>query len=128
MVRERPLVYVEGTKNVASRKTYEIEIPPALRALLAERPQGVVLMETSVFPQLVALTGIPFRQTINESDLEIYHAALDAPAAHAALVLAFDGDEIDRAVKAHPEGLTAVRHFSMVGQPAATIYVSEAVQ
>jgi hypothetical protein len=124
MVRERPLVYVEGTKNVASRKAYEIEIPPALRAFLAERPQGVVLMETSVFPQLVALTGIPFRQTINESDLEIYHAALDAPAAHAALVLAFDGDEIDLAVKAHPEGLTAVRHFSMSGQPAATIYVS----
>jgi hypothetical protein len=128
MVRERPLVYVEGTKNVASRRAYEIEIPPALRALLAERPQGVVLMETSVFPQLVALTGIPFRQTINESDLEIYHAALDAPAEHAALVLAFDGDEIDRAVKAHPEGLTAVRHFSMAGQPAATIYVSEAAQ
>jgi len=81
-------------------------------------------METSVFPQLVALTGIPFRQTINESDLEIYSAALDSPATHAALVLAFDGDEIDRAVKAHPEGLTAVRHFSMAGQPAATIYVT----
>jgi hypothetical protein len=124
MVRERPLVYVEGTKNVASRKAYEIEIPPVLRALVAERPQGVVLMETSVFPQLVALTGIPFRQTINESDLEIYSAALDSPATHAALVLAFDGDEIDRAVKAHPEGLTAVRHFSMAGQPAATIYVT----
>ncbi|MGA3010310.1 MAG: hypothetical protein ABSD72_08620 [Terracidiphilus sp.] len=124
MVRERPLVYVEGTKNIASRKAYEIEIPPALRALLVERPQGVVLMDTSVFPELVALTGIPFRETINESDLEIYRAALAAPAAHAALVLAFDGDEIDHAVKAHPEGLTAVRHFSMTGQPAATIYVS----
>jgi hypothetical protein len=124
MVRERPLVYVEGTKNIGARKAYEIEIPPALRALLAERPRAVVLMDTSVFPEIVALSGIPLRQTINESDLEIYRAALAAPAAHAGLVLAFDGDEIDRAVKAHPEGLTAVRHFSTAGEPDATIYVS----
>jgi hypothetical protein len=124
MVRERPLVYVEGTKNIDSRRQYEIEIPPALRALLAERPGGVVLMDTSVYPNLVAFTGIPLRQTINESDLEIYRDALEAPAANSAIVLAFDGDEVDRAVKAHPEGLTAVRRFCTAGQRAGTIYVS----
>jgi hypothetical protein len=124
VVRERPLVYVEGTKNIEARRSYEIEIPPALKAFLAKRSGGVVLMDTSVFPEIVALTGIPLRQTINESDLEIYHDALAAPAAHAAIVVAFDGDEIDRAVKAHPEGLTALRHFTLAGQPAATIYVS----
>ena len=47
---------------------FEKQIPPVLRALLATRPGGVVLMDTSVYPQLVALTGIPLRQTINESD------------------------------------------------------------
>ena len=92
-----------------------------MRALLAERPQSVVLMDTSVFPEIVALTGIPLRQTINESDLEIYRAALAAPATNAGLVLAFDGDEIDRAVKAHPEGLTPVRQFATPGEPAGTI-------
>jgi len=125
MVREHPLVYMEGTKNIAARRVYDIAIPPVLRSLLAVRPHAVVLMNTSVFPEIVALTGIPLRQTINESDLEIYRAALDSPAAHAGIVLAFDGDEIDHAVKAHPQGLTAVRHFSMKGQPDATIYVSE---
>jgi 4-amino-4-deoxy-L-arabinose transferase-like glycosyltransferase len=124
MVRERPLVYVEGTKNLASRREFEKEIPPALRALLAERPGATVLMGTSVYPSLVALTGIPFRQTINESDLWIYHDALAAPAAHAAIVLAFDGDEIDQAVKAHPEGLTAVGRFTQAGQEPGTLYVS----
>jgi len=83
-----------------------------------------VLMITSVYPEIVAQTGIPLRQTINESDLEIYRNALTAPAAHAALVVAFDGDDVDRAVKAHPEGLTAVRRFNTRGQPAGTIYVS----
>ncbi len=124
ILRERPHVYVEGVKIYEARRPYDLEIPPAMRALLDERPGGVVLMDTSVFPEIVAFTGIPFRQTINESDLEIYRAALAAPAAHAALVLAFDGDEIDRAVKAHPEGLTAVRHFSTAGKPDGTIYVS----
>ena len=124
MLRERPQVYVEGTKIIEARRSYDEQIPPALRTLLAERPRGVILMNTSVYPEIVAFTGIPLRQTICESDLEFYSAALAAPATHAAIVLAFDGDEIDRAVKAHPEGLTAVRRFSTPGKPAGTIYVS----
>ncbi len=125
MLRERPLVYVEGTKNIDARRIYENEIPQALKELLAKRPDSVILMDTSVDPELVALTGIPLRQTINESDLEIYQAALAAPAAHAELVLAFDGDEIDQAVKAHPEGLTIVRRFSAPGKPSGTLFISE---
>ncbi len=125
MVREHPLVYVEGTKNIEARRPYEMEIPPALCALLAARPGAVILMDTSVYPEIVALTGIPLRQTINESDLEIYRDALIRPAAHAAIVLAFDGDEVDRAVHRNPEGLTALRRFAASGQPLATIYVSD---
>jgi hypothetical protein len=127
MMRECPLTYVEGIKNIEARRNYEIEIPPVLRTLLAERSGAAVLMDTSTFPNLVAFTGIPLRQTINESDLGIYTAALAAPASHAAIVLAFDGDQIDRAVKAHPEDLTAVRRFSTPGQPAGTIYTSDKI-
>jgi hypothetical protein len=124
MLRERPLVYVESTKNIESRRSYEKQIPQALKALLAQHPGAEILMETSVDPELVTLTGIPLRQTINESDLEIYTDALAAPADHVALVLAFDGDEIDRAVKAHPAGLSAIQRFSAPGQPSATLYIS----
>jgi len=125
LIRERPLVYVEGTKNLAARREYDVEIPPVLRALTSEHPGVPVLMNTSVHPELVAFSGIPLRQTINESDREYLQAALAAPAAHAAIVLAFDGDDIDRAVKAHPQGLRSVRHFTMKDQPAGTIYVSD---
>jgi hypothetical protein len=125
IVRERPLVYVEGTKNIAAHRPYQVEIPPVLRALLAERPGAEVLMETSVDPEIVALTGIPLRKTINEADLQIWDAALKAPAAHATIVLAFEGDAVDRAVKAHPQGLRAIEHFSANGQPSGTIYVSD---
>jgi hypothetical protein len=125
VLREGPLTYIEGTKNVESRRILDEQIPPVLRTLLASRPGEPVLMETSVFPEIVALTGIPLRQTINESDRSFYSNALAAPAAHAAIVLAFDGDEVDRAVRAHPAGLTLVRRFSFTGQPNASVYVSD---
>jgi hypothetical protein len=125
VLRDHPLTYIEGTKNIESRRAFEVEIPPALRSLLATRPGGIVLMETSVYPNLVAFTGIPLRQTINESDKEYYSAALAAPATHAAIVVAFDGDEIDRAVKAHPDGLRLIRRFDAPGQKSGTVYVSD---
>jgi hypothetical protein len=125
MLRERPLTYVEGIKNIESRRPFEEQIPPVLRALIGGHSGWIVLMDTSVYPNLVAFTGIPLRQTINESDKEFYQAALAAPAAHAKLVLAFDGDEIDRAVHAHPEGLTALQRFFAPGQAAGTLYISD---
>jgi hypothetical protein len=125
MLRERPLVYVEGTRNLQARRPIFIQIPPVLRALLAQRPGSLILMDTSVYPEIVTLTGIPLRQTINESDLGLYRDALSAPAAHAAIVLAFDGDQIDRAVHLHPQGLTAYRRLTAPGQPSATIYVTD---
>jgi hypothetical protein len=127
LLRERPLAYVEGTKNIAAHRPYQVEIPPALRAQLAVQPGATILMETSVDPEIVALTGIPLRQTINEADQGIWGAALEAPAQHAAIVLAFDGDAVDRAVKQHPEGLTAVNRFTAKGQPSGTLYVSGTV-
>jgi len=125
VLRERPLAYVEGTKNIEAHRPYQIAIPPVLRALIAKQPGASILMETSVDPEIVALTGIPLRQTINEADLEIWDTALKAPAQHAAIVLAFDGDAVDLAVKAHPDGLTTVDHFAAKGQPSGTLYVSD---
>jgi hypothetical protein len=125
MLRERPKVYVEGTKNIQAHRPYQLAIPPVLRSLLATRPGAPLLAITSVDPEIIALSGIPLRQTINESDLWIYDAALAAPASHASLILAFDGDDIDRAVRAHPEHLTVVQRFTAPFQPGATIYVSD---
>ena len=124
LLRKRPLVYVESTKNLYARLPYDDAIPPFLHRLLAADPHATVLMDTSVYPEIVAFTGIPLRQTINESDLEIFRAALAAPATHASVVVAFDGDDIDRAVKAHPQALDVVGRFQAHGQPSATVYLS----
>ena len=126
LLRARPLVYVEGTKNLDSRVLYDAEIPAVLKELLKQQLGAVILMDTSVHPELVSMTGIPLRQTINESDLGVFKKAMAAPAEHAQIVLAFDGDAIDSAVKAHPEGLTALRRFTARGQPSATLYIADA--
>ena len=125
VLREHPLTYVEGLKNIEAHRPYQVAIPPVLRSLLVQHPGATILMETSVDPEIVALTGIPLRQTINEADLEIWDTALKVPAQHAAIVLAFDGDAVDRAVKRHPEGLTTVQHFTAKGQSSGTLYVSD---
>jgi hypothetical protein len=122
---EKPLTYIEGTKNIEARRPLEQQIPPVLRALLASRPGATVLMKTSVYPNLVAFTGIPLRQTLNEGDADFYSAALAAPATHSAIVVAFDGDDIDQAVKAHSAGLTVIGRYSAPGQPTGTVYVSD---
>jgi len=124
LLRERPLVYVEGTKNIEAHRPYQTAVPAALKQLLAAQPKATILMETSVDPEMVALTGIPLRQTINEADLSLWDNALMAPARAAQIVLAFDGDAVDKAVRAHPEGLTAIDRFSAHGQPSGTLYIA----
>ncbi|HEU5351537.1 MAG TPA: hypothetical protein VFU55_08055 [Terracidiphilus sp.] len=124
ILRQGPLTYVESTKNIGARQPLLRQIPPVLRTLLAARPGAILLMDTSAYPELVTRTGIPLRQTLNESDKQFYQAALAAPASHAAIVLAFHGDAICRAVRAHPAGLILVRRFNFAGQPGASVYVS----
>jgi hypothetical protein len=124
LFRDGPLVYLESTKNLDARLPYDQDIPPVVEDLLSLFPHAPVLMNTSAYPEIVAITGIPLRQTINESDLEIFHAALDAPARSAAVIVAFEGDEIDRAVKAHPQDLAVAARFAANTQPPATVYFS----
>ena len=125
LLRAHPIVYIESTKNADARQPYDYAIPPALKSLLALDPRAPVLMNTSFYPELVAFTGIPLRQTINESDLGVYRSALASPATHAAIIVAFDGDEIDTAVKAHLAEFTLIASFTAKNQPSAAIYASD---
>jgi hypothetical protein len=123
-LQTEPIVYAESTKNLDARLPYDEAIPPVLQDLLAFLPHAPILMNTSMYPEIVASAGIPLRETINESDLEIFRAALVDPASSAAIVVTFEGDDVDRAVKAHPENLAVSARFTAQGQPDATIYFS----
>ena len=123
-LQTEPVVYAESTKNLDARLQYDESVPPVLDDLLAFLPHAPIVMNTSMYPEIVAFAGIPLRETINESDLEIFRAALADPASSAAIVVTFEGDDVDRAVKAHPENLAIAARFTAQGQPDATIYFS----
>lgn len=124
LLRQDPVVYVESTKNLDARLPYDEAIPPLLQDMVTTFPGAPILMDTSTHPEIVSLTGIPLRETINESDLLLWRTALAAPAAHAAIVVAFDGDAVDRAVKAHPGDLSVAGRFTAKSQPSVTVYLS----
>ncbi len=129
MLLEHPLTYVEALKNTAARSYYNAQIPPALAHLHQLDPSGEILMNTSMYPSFIPNAGLTYRQTVNESDKQFYWAALDYPAAHASIVLAFAGDDIDKAVHAHPDHLRVYQRFHSPNQgwdqADATLYVTD---
>ena len=129
MLRQGPLTYVEAAKNTAARAYYNTVLAQALAKLHTEDPQGIVLMDTSMYPSLVPHSGLTYRETINESDKEFYWAALGDPAGHASIILTFAGDDIDKAVHAHPQHLHLIQSFHSPStgwdQHDATLYVTD---
>jgi hypothetical protein len=68
--------------------------------------------------------AIPLKRTINESNRKLWDAALLAPAAHAELVIAAEGDPVAHAVAQHPENLELMIVVQSAGQPPVRIYRS----
>jgi hypothetical protein len=117
-----PLVLKEALVNAATRIPFERN----LALVLEEFPPGVpILMQESDHVGALQDAGIPLRQTVNESDYDSWHAALAAPADHAAYVVALAGDAVSRAVAEHPDGLQELSILCTTGQPCARVYQSD---
>jgi hypothetical protein len=119
---DTPLVLKEALVNSTTRVPFEQN----LALVLADLPPGTpILMQESDHIGALEDAGIPLRQTINESDYDSWHAALQAPAEHAAYVVALEGDAVAKAVEEHPEGLQELTILCGTGQPCARVYQSE---
>jgi hypothetical protein len=117
-----PLVLKEALVNASTRVPFERN----LALVLEDLPHGVpILMAESDHIGALQDAGIPLRQTVNESDYDSWHAALEAPAEHAAYVVAMAGDPVSQAVAEHPEGLQELSILCTTGQPCARIYQSD---
>ncbi|MGP8259673.1 MAG: ArnT family glycosyltransferase [Acidobacteriaceae bacterium] len=116
-----PLVLKEALVNSSTRVPFERN----LALVLEDLPPGAsILMQQSDHIGALQDAGIPLRQTINESDYDSWHAALQAPADHAAFVVAMAGDAVSKAVEQHPEELQELTILCSTGQPCARIYQS----
>jgi len=117
-----PLVLKEALVNSTTRVPFERN----LALVLEDLPPGApILIEESDHIGALQDAGIPLRQTINESDYDSWHAALEAPAEHAAFIVSFEGDAVRKAVEEHPEGLEELMIVCGTGQPCARVYQSE---
>ncbi len=117
-----PLVLKEGIVNSTTRVAFEKALASQLRSF----PAGVpILMYNSDHIGALQDAGITLRQTVNEGDYDSWKAALDAPATHAAYVIAIAGDPVSQAVAEHPLGLTEQTVLCTTGQPCARIYQSD---
>jgi hypothetical protein len=119
---DTPLVLKEALVNSTTRVPYEQNLALVLEDL---PPGATILMQESNHIGALEDAGIPLRQTINESDYDSWHAALQAPAEHAAYIVAFEGDAVSKAVEEHPEGLQELTILCGTGQPCARVYQSE---
>jgi len=117
-----PLVLKEALVNASTRVPFERNLALVLEDFPPDAP---ILMAESDHIGALQDAGIPLKQTINESDYDSWHAALAAPADHAAYVVAIAGDEVSKAVAAHPDGLAELSILCTTGQPCARIYQSE---
>jgi hypothetical protein len=117
-----PLVLKEALVNSTTRVPFERN----LALVLDDLPPGApILMAESDHIGALQDAGIPLRQTLNESDYDSWHAALQSPADHAEFVVAFEGDAVAKAVAEHPEGLHELTILCGTGQPCARLYESE---
>jgi hypothetical protein len=121
MIYFKPLVLREGLVNATTRIPFEAAVA---REIDTFPPGSTILMSSSDHIGVMQQAGIPLKQTLNESDWDSWHAALEAPATHAAYVVALAGDPVSAAVEAHPEHLTELTVLCSTGQPCARIYQS----
>jgi hypothetical protein len=117
-----PLVLKEALVNSSTRVPFERN----LALVLEEFPPGVpIMMAESDHIGALQDAGIPLRQTVNESDWDSWHAALEDPAGHAAYVIALEGDPVSKAVAEHPKDLQELTILCSTGQPCARVYQSD---
>lgn len=125
--RAQPLCLKEALVNSRTRLTLEGAVSSAIEQL---PPQTRFLMYLGNHVGIFQRAGIPLRQVINEgnhrpwkkpSDPEgLWERVLADPSRYVDFVIAFEGDEVDRAV--NRTGLTLLTVIHTTGQPRAQIY------
>jgi hypothetical protein len=124
VARATPLVLQEAFANSRSRIPFEQALARTLLPLSIRSP-GPILMYTSEHIGALQRAGIPLKRTMNEGDYYQWPAALHDPAGSASLVVAIDGDAVDKAVAEHPQGLELVSVICSTEQKCARIYHSQ---
>jgi hypothetical protein len=116
-----PLVYQEAVVNSSTRIPFEVQLSKEMVRLGS---RSVIMFNTNDHIGAVQDAGIPLKQIIGPLDSQSFEIAKQQPAKYANLVIAIDGDEVAKAIAAHPEGLQELEVICNSGQGCARIYSS----
>lgn len=116
-----PMVYAEAAYNSTGRLAMEHQLAAALRRV---RPGQKILMYIGTFPGALADDGIDLRRVVNESNFQLWRAALAAPQKFAAWVVDEKNTWLAQAVnrRALAQHFTPVARLRVAGQHPITIY------
>ncbi len=125
--RAGPVCYEEAVINMRGRVALERQVAGWLHAL---PPQATLLIDLGGHPGAVEQAGIPLKRTINEGNHRVWmqppdseglwERALANPAELVEYALAFEGDDVWRAVQGR--GFKELVVIRVTGQPQATLY------
>ncbi len=121
MLHATPLVLKEAMVNSRGRLS---EDEPLAKILEGLTPGAKIVMDSGYHVGAFEMAGIPLRQTIGPGDYYLWRDALAKPAAVAPYVITSAGDDLSKAVAAHPEGLTELEILCATGEKCLRIYQS----
>lgn len=114
-----PICLREAQANGRDRMALEQELAARLKALPAS---ATLMMNCGAHPGAMQMAGIPFRRMLRESNPPYWEEALTQPARSADYIIAFPGDDVDRAVHRFPKGLEPIATIGTPLRPKAVIY------
>ena len=121
MLHATPLVLKEAMVNSRGRLS---EDEPLAKILEGLTPGAKIVMDSGYHVGAFEMAGIPLRQTIGPGDYYLWRDALAKPASVAPYVISSAGDDLSKAIAAHPEGLTELEILCATGEKCLRIYQS----
>jgi hypothetical protein len=119
--RQAPICLREAQANGKARLEFDQSLAAALQALPSS---ATFMMDCGAHPGAIQAAGIPFRRVLRESNPPYWEVALADPAHSADYVIAFQDDDISRAVRLFPQGLEPLATIGAAPGPRAVIYRS----
>ncbi|HWZ46157.1 MAG TPA: hypothetical protein VNW97_21980 [Candidatus Saccharimonadales bacterium] len=119
VLRDGPICLGEAQANGAPRQALDINVGRALRPL---PPAATFMLDLRMRSGVALQAGIQFKRIVHPGMYAAWKQSIAHPSAAADYVIAVDGDEVDQAVRAHPQGLELIATVDTPGQPRAFIY------
>ncbi|MBZ5521772.1 MAG: hypothetical protein LAP21_05985 [Acidobacteriia bacterium] len=121
VLRDGPICLGEAQANGAPRQALDIHVARALLPLSLS-PDATFMIDLRMRSGVALQAGIHFKRILHPGMYQAWKQGIANPSAAADYVIAVTGDEVDQAVRAHPQGLELIATVDTPGQARAFVY------